>query len=236
MTHDRWVLATKEDSMRDQRLTYGLVALLGSGALVCALGATAYASGGYGPPSQASGTAPGGFTQVILNEAVPSGGGTLTATSGGSSFSVQVPAADAGSGVTLAVTAPSNLAQADNAILGFGVALGVDGAGVSGTFAAPITVTVTNPVIKAGEQVDYWTGSAWAPYANATVGNGSLTVTIDSDPQFALVSASTTTPIPSSTSPHTGVPIDGLLAAASVALFGAGLATSRAMRLRRRDA
>ncbi|WP_276961681.1 hypothetical protein [Ferrimicrobium acidiphilum] len=227
--------------MLGKNVRYGMTTVAGSAALILALGGTAFAAGnGYAPPAQATGTAPGGYSQVVLNQSIPTNGGSLTATSNGSDFSAQVPAADAGTGVTLAITAPTNLANANNAILGFGIALAKNGVGVSGTFAAPITVTITNPNIKAGEIVDYWTGSSWAPYANAKVSNGSVTVTVTSDPQFALVSAPVPTPvgtpIPNSTTPHTGVPVEGLLLVAGVALLGGGLATTRAIRLRRHSA
>jgi len=145
-------------------------------------------STGYPVPNQATGNAPGGYTQVVLNESVPSGGGVVTGTYDGSQFSANIPASDAGQGVTIAITAPTNLSNADNAILGFGVALATNGVGESGTFAAPITITITNPLIKAGDQLVEWNGSAWVAYTDATVTNGSLTVTVTSDPQFALVS------------------------------------------------
>lgn len=219
-----------------------MAAVAGSAALVLILGGTAFAAGnGYAPPTQATGTAPGGYSQVILNQSVPSNGGALVAVSNGSSFSADIPAADAGTGVTLAITAPTNLSNANNAILGFGVALAKDGVGINGTFAAPVTITVDNSSIKAGEVLDYWTGSSWAPYADAKVSNGSVTVTITADPQFALVSAPQPTPvagapIPNSTTPHTGVPVDGLLLVAGVALLGGTIATTRAVRLRRQSA
>ena len=222
---------------------YGVGILAGGAALVLSLGGTAFAAGnGYAPPSAVSGNAPGGYSQVIINQSVPATGGILSAVSNGSSFFADVPAADAGSGVTLAITAPTNLANADHAILGFGFALAKNGVGVTGNFASPITVTVQNSAIHAGDQLDYWTGSAWAPYANATVANGKLSVTITADPQFALVSAPTSTtppagtPIPNSTTPHTGVPIEGMLLVAGVALLGGAVATTRAVRVRRHSA
>ncbi len=202
---------------------------------VMLMGGTAWASGtGYAPPSQATGTAPGGFSQVVLNEPVPSGGGTLSATFGSSSYSVNVPAADAAAGVDVSVTAPSNLSAANNAVLGFGIALSNNGVGVTGSFNAPITITVSNSAIHAGEVVDIWNGSAWVLYPNATVTNGSLTVTVTGDPQFALVSAST--PIPGSTSPHTGIPIEGFLLLGGLSLLGGIGATSFAVRSRYRKA
>jgi hypothetical protein len=177
---------------------------------------------------------------VVLNQTVPLTGGTFTATSNGNAFFTSVPASDSGSGVTVAITAPSNLSNADHAILGFGFALAKNGVGVTGNFASPITVTVKNSAIHAGDHLEYWTGSTWATYANATVTNGVLNVTVTADPQFALVSAPVTptggAPIPNSTTPHTGVPIEGMLFVAGVALLGGAVATTRAVRLRRHSA
>jgi hypothetical protein len=226
---------------------YGIGIVAGSASLVLALGGTAFAAGsGYAPPSAVSGTAPGGFSQVVLNQTVPLTGGTFTATSNGSAFFTSVPASDSGSGVTLAITAPSSLSSADHAILGFGFALAKDGVGVTGNFASPITVTVKNSAIHTGDHLEYWTGSAWAAYSNASVTNGNLSVTVTADPQFALVSTPTTptptptpvpgTQIPNSTTPHTGVPIEGMLIVAGVALLGGAVATNRAVRLRRHSA
>ena len=227
--------------MSGKSVRYGIGIVAGSASLVLALGGTAFAAGsGYAPPSAVSGTAPGGFSQVVLNQTVPLTGGTFTAVSNGSAFATSVPASDSGPGVTLAITAPSSLSNADNAILGFGFALAKDGVGVTGNFASPITVTVKNSAIHAGDHLEYWTGSAWAPYGNANVTNGNLSVVVTADPQFALVSAPTTptpsTPIPNSTSPHTGVPIEGMLVVAGVALLGGAVATTRAVRLRRHSA
>ncbi len=227
--------------LRGRSVEYGIGILAGSAILVLTLGSTAFAAGnGYAPPSAAVGNAPGGFSQVILNEAVPLGGGTLIASSNGSFFSAKVPASDAGTGVTLAITAPTNLSSADNGILGFGFALAKNGVGVTGNFASPIIVTVKNSAIHAGDQLEYWTGSTWATYTNATATNDNLSVTVTADPQFALVSAPTTppagTPIPNSTTPHTGVPIEGMLIVAGVALLGGAVATTRAVRLRRHNA
>jgi hypothetical protein len=229
--------------MLGKLVKFGVAGALGSTALVMTLGATAFAAGnGYAPPSQATGTAPGGYTQVVLNQSVPSGGGTLVASYGQSSYSANVPAADAGQGVTLAITAPSNLSSADNAIFGFGVALAHDGVGVSGTFASPLVITIKNPTIKAGDLLEEWNGTAWVVYNNATVRAGSVTVTVTSDPQFALVSApvspapATTTPIPNSTSPHTGVPITGIWVLASIGILGGSLAATRAIRVRHHSA
>lgn len=227
--------------LRGRSVKYGVGILAGSAVLVLTLGGTAFAAGsGYAPPSAAVGSAPGGFSQVILNESVPLTGGTLTVSSNGSVFSVKIPAADAGAGVTLAITAPTSLSSADNAILGFGFALAKNGVGESGSFASPITVTVQNSAIHDGDQLNYWTGSTWATYSNAIVTTGVLTVTITADPQFALVSAPVTptagTPIPSSTTPHTGVPIEGMLLVAGVALLGGAVATTRAVRVRRHSA
>jgi hypothetical protein len=159
----------------------------------------------------------------VVSQAVGSTGGTVSAPVGGSNVSVNVPAGAFPNGVEVVITlgpAPAVVPVGDALVLQFGVNFCVNGVKYQGTISPPVTVTVSNPAIHAGQTLFLQEGSTLVP-AQATISNGSLVVTVTSDPDFVLVAASTgATVIPGATSVVTGKPFlgEGLIAGGLVLL------------------
>jgi len=190
----------------------------------------AWAAGsGYSPPSSGSTTtAPGGFSDVLANQQVGSAGGTLTTPVGSATVTIDVPSGTFSSPVDVTVTTPTDTAAIPNAVVAFSISVESNGAPVSGTFSA-ITVTVKDSALVPGDSIDYWNGSSYVAYPNATVGNGTATITITSDPTFVVMPPATTsnegsTTVAGATTPHTGIPVDGILLAGAAALVTGGAA------------
>jgi hypothetical protein len=183
--------------------------------------------GGTPPPSPPTATSFCDTGTVITSSTVLSTGGTVTGTVGASTVSVNVPSGDFSGGVQVSITDTSTTATApagDTIVLAFGVNFCINGNKVTGAFAAPVTVTVTDPAIAPGEKLFLQTASGLVPITPASIGTGSFTVTITSDPDFVLVAAAVATPIPGATSVVTGKPflLEGLIAGGLV-LLGCGL-------------
>jgi len=182
------------------------------------------ATGGYGSSGTSSTpTAPGGFTSVVASQIVGSGGATVSGAVGSAEVSVDVPSGTFSTPVDVTLTAPSDLSAIPNAIAAFAVSIASNGTPVSGTFS-PITVTVKDSSIAVGDTVDYWNGTSFVPYSNASVSAGEVTITVTSDPTFALMPpASTSGTVPQATTPHTGIPVDGIALAVAAALASGGV-------------
>jgi hypothetical protein len=176
---------------------------------------------------------------VIASSTLGAGGGTVNGTVDGSGVTVSVPSGDFPGGVQVAILDTSSIAIAptgDSIVLAFGINFCANGAKVTGTFSQPVTVTITNPSIRPGQTLYLQTGSGLTP-VTAQIVNGSLSLTIDSDPDFVLVAAVQTTGvtvISGATTVVTGKPflLEGIVAGVLV-LAGVLLLVGR-LRLRHR--
>lgn len=214
---------------------------LALGLCLVVAGPAGAAGSGYTPPPSPSppptpvSTCPPGA--VIASSDVTAAGGSVSGTVGGATVTVNVPAGAFPSGAQVAITDTTSIAVAPTGtriVLAFGISFCVNGQKFQGTFSPPATVTVTNPAIQPGQTLYLQTGTTLTP-VQAQITNGSLTFTINSDPDFVLVAASTTaTVIPGATTVVTGKPfvLEGLVAG-GLALFGVALLLFR-LRLRHR--
>lgn len=161
----------------------------------------------------------------VVSQSVGATGGTVSAPVGGSNVSVNVPAGAFPNGVLVVITlgpAPAVVPVGDALVLQFGVNFCVNGVKYQGTISPPVTVTVSNPAIHPGQTLFIQEGSSLVP-VQATISNGSLVVTVTSDPNFVLVAASAApgaTAIPGATTVVTGKPFlgEGLIAGGLVLL------------------
>lgn len=213
---------------------------------------TAFAAGsGYGPTPPSNG-APGGFTAVTVSKTVPTSGGSVSATVPGGTLAITVPPGAFSTPTDVVVTSP-NLASLNSALpsLGLGSFHALAGAGVDflSSSGAPLTGTLPKPVkVKfsgsslgaAGERAVELTGPTSATVVPSVLSPGSVTVSVSSDPNIAVlqpVSAPVTpvsSAVPGATSQHTGLPFRGEeYAAGLMALIGVAAMGAAAMRHRR---
>ncbi len=203
-------------------------------------GSAAFAAGsGYTPTTSPVPTGtPGGYSQVVTAETIsPSATATtvMAVTVDGIPVHISVPAGTFSTPVQVIVTAPV-LSQVTTGVsaLGYSGYVAVAGLGVSvvtssgklysGTFLKPITVTIDNPKIGAGDRVVEWNGQGtFSAVSNASVGAGHASWTFQQDPAFAVLAPKNAGVVPGATSPVTGKPFleEGLLA---MGLLGSGAA------------
>lgn len=189
-------------------------------AFTAALAGPASAAGtGYVPtPPPVTPPAPSSICStgaVVTSSTVGAAGGTVSGTVGTSGVTVSVPAGDFSGGAQVAILSTSGITvpNPDVIVLSFAVNFCENGAKVTGTFPVPVTVTVTDPAIKPGQTLFIVTPGGLVPVPTASIGTGSFTLTITGDPEFVLVSA-TTTVIPGATTVVTGKPflLEGIVA------------------------
>jgi hypothetical protein len=216
--------------------------VLGLGFAFIAAGPAGAAGDGYGtstppnPPVAPTGCPTG---TVITSSTLGAGGGTISGTVDGSLVTVTVPAGSFPDGAQVAITdifSTTIAPTGDTIVLAFGVNFCSNGSKVMGSFSPPVTVTVSNPGILPGQTLFLQTSTGLVPVTTAQIGTGSFTLTIDSDPDFVLVTASgpTESVISGATTVVTGKPflLEGLVAGAL--LFAGGALLFVRLRLRHR--
>lgn len=186
---------------------------------VLSVAPAAWASGSPTPTSPTAPSPAFGFQTVVLSQTISPSSNTQTfsATSNGANISISVPPGAFGSQtVQLVVTEPtlSDLSSSLGALglssdsLGAGVGVEVvsptTGQPLSGTFAAPLTVSITSSSITSSSKViEYPTAGSPFVLASAVVNSGKVVVSVSSDPGFA-VATPTSAVVPGATSPVTG--------------------------------
>jgi hypothetical protein len=185
---------------------------------------TAFAAGnGYGPTPTGPSGVPGGFSSVVITKTLGAGGGSLTAPVAGATLTIRVPSGAFSAPVEVEVTSPDLSAVGSalgnlgypgfRAVGGLGVkVLNTSGQPVRGTFAKPLTVTLSGSQLGVpGERVLRFTSPGSATVVPASLGSGSVTINLTSDPDLAVVNppAGTAANVPGATSVHTGLPFTG---------------------------
>lgn len=199
-----------------------------------ALAATASGSQ-YGPPPPVTTPAPGGFTTVVTTVTIGPAGGTIGPVAVDADVTVKVPAGAFATPMQVTLTAPvlSEIpAHAGTTVVaGAGITVSQNGTKYQGTFLKPVTVTFTAPNITAASDVVVWNGSSFVTDPDATATAGAVTVSFDSDPDFAVEAplSPKAAPVPSATVPVTGKPFvgEGILAGVLILGGAGGIAVSR---------
>ena len=190
------------------------------------------------PPPVATPLPPGGFSTVVTTQTVTPAGGTVgPANVAGAMVTVHVPAGAFRGDVQITLTAPDlgaiPAAPGFKVVAGVGVGVSANGVKYSGTFLKPITIDITAPGITTSSAVGMWSGSAFVADAGSTVTAGMASITMDNDAAFAVESPTTsTTTVPSATSPVTGEPFLGEGILAGLLMLG-GIGAMFAARRRR---
>ncbi len=213
------------------------------------IGSTVFAAGsGYTPTTNPvpAGT-PGGYSQVVTAATVSPNATSPTTVSvqvAGTPVKVVVAPGTFATPVQVVVTAPVlNQVTAGVAALGYSGYVALAGLGVnvvtsSGqpyqkTFLKPMTVTINNQKIGAGDRVVEWNAQgAFSTVSSASVAAGRATWTFQRDPAFAVLAPKNSGVVPGATSPVTGKPFLGE-ALAALTLVGSGSALLFGTRRRR---
>lgn len=220
------------------------LALIGGAAV--ALAGPAFAAGApsnAAPPPSSS--LPPSVGPVVASVTIQPSGGTVTVPlPNGGSASFVVPSGEFTVPVQVEITegnassVGSVAGAGSTSKLVFGISFLENGSVIGGTFKSPITFTFKSPDIAPGDELfEQDPNGTWTQVTSATVTSGSVTATIDADPNFDVVqpaTAVTTSTVPQATTPVTGVPVLGesLLAGGLVVLGGLGLWRLRSTRVR----
>jgi hypothetical protein len=195
--------AQRNPRRRGRLLAFVLVVVAAT--LWCASSAIA-TQGGYGPgitgPTGPA-NAPGGYSEIAATHTFSPAGGLLDAKVAGGQAHLTVPKNAFGHTVQVEITTPT-LAGIQGALqqLGFGEYSAVGGIGVKvydtsgkpfvGTFAHPLTLTISGPAIVAGGRLIKFASPSSAALAEAVFTAGSVTTTLVTDPDFAVLAPGTT--------------------------------------------
>jgi hypothetical protein len=192
---------------------------------------------GYGPPQAptSSGAAPGSGT-VVITCTIPTTGGTCTATIGGYTVTVTVPANTFSFPVQVVITdrrasevSPGGCGQA---LVAFGISVFNNGTAVNNFPALP--VALTGSAIQSGDGLYSQNGSSLTAY-QGSVTNGSATFSISNGTDIELATSTSCAPtaatnvsaVPGATQVVTGKPFlleggvaAGLVVGGGVLVFG----------------
>jgi hypothetical protein len=173
--------------------------------------------GGYGPgitgPTGPA-NAPGGYSDIVATHTFGAAGGVLDATVAGGQAHLTVPKNAFGRTAQVEITTPGlSGIQAALQSLGFGGFSAIGGIGVKvydtngkpfvGTFAHALTLTITGPSVGAGDRLIKFISPSSATLEEAVFSPGSVTLTLLTDPDFAILApvavaaAASTSPTPS---------------------------------------
>ena len=183
------------------------------------------AGGGYGPGIAGPGAAPGGFSSIVTTHSFGPTGGTVSANVPGGEAELTVPDGVFSQPIQAIITAPD--LSGINAVLpqlGFGGYTAIGGVGISiddangtpisGLFVHPLSLTITGSGIGAGDLlVEFTSLSTAATLQDAVFTDGSVTVSLSADPDFAVLAPNGTSapaianasPSSSSSTPPTAV-------------------------------
>jgi hypothetical protein len=157
------------------------------------------AGGGYGPGIAGPGAAPGGFSSIVTTHAFGPNGGTVSANVPGGEAELTVPDGAFSQPTQAVITVPDlSGINAVLAQLGFGGYTAIGGVGISiddangvpitGQFVHPLSLTITGSGIGAGDLlVEFTSLSTAATLQDAVFTDGSVTVSLSADPDFAVL-------------------------------------------------
>jgi hypothetical protein len=164
--------------------------------------------GGYGPgitgPTGPA-NAPGGYSDIVATHTFGATGGVLGANVAGGQAHLTVPRNAFGRTAQIEITTPGlSGIQAALQPLGFGGFSAIGGIGVKvyetngkpfvGNFTHPLTLTVTGPSIGAGDRLIKFTSPSSATLEEAVFSSGSVTATLLTDPDFAVLAPTAAAP------------------------------------------
>ncbi len=208
-------------------------------------GRAAMAASTYGAPPLAAGVAPpGSYSEVITSQTITPAGGTIgPLTVDGAIVTLVIPPGAFPVSVQITITAPDLYAVGDagrvgyKTVAGAGIQIQANGQPYPGTFLKPLILTFRKSSITASSIVVVWNGTAFVTETDATVMSGPAVIRFDTDPDFAILSPTQTTPrtaILEATRQVTGKPFlgEGLLAGALLMIGASGIVVGRRRRAR----
>ncbi len=175
-------------------------------ALVAAASGGGGGGGGGSPTGPTNAPPPSGlptsdYGTPISGTASSTTATTITLSSGGASVTVTVPAGALPAGTTVSIypitdtsTLTADVPAGQSYVLAFAVSWETPG-GTAPTASTPVTMTITDPSIKAGDKIYALTSTGLVAVGTATV-DGSATVTFSSDPVFVVAETTVALALP----------------------------------------